>query len=350
MFSIFKKFFDNEYDIVTIGDIAVDAFIKIDQARESINPITGNRELGLIFGGKIPYEFSEEVFAVGNSGNASVACARLGLKTAIISNVGNDIYGKRSIDKLERERVDTKFVKTNSQKKTNYHYILWYKDDRTILTKHEEYTYNLPETINTKWLYLSSLSEHSSEIHKDIEIFLEKNKNVKLIFQPGTFQLKMGKENLKNIYSRTELFLFNLEEAETITGVIKVKKSLDVKERNVNIKRILLEIISLGVKIPVVTDGPNGSYIIIDGELYRMPIYNDLKKPVERNGAGDAFSATFSACYMKGMGMEDCMKWASINSMNVCQFIGSHKGLLKKEQILKLLERAPKGWGLNKLQ
>ena len=344
--SIFKKIFDNKYDVVTVGDLAVDLFIKIVNARESISPITGHRELGLAFGEKIPYEYSDEVFAVGNSGNVAIAGARLGMKVGIVSNVGDDQNGAKSIEKLKKENVNTEFVKINKGKKTNYHYILWYKDDRTILTKHEEYDYDFPPVIDTKWLYLSSLSEHSLGVHKEIENYLDKNPNVKLIFQPGTFQLKMGKEALRKIYDRTELFFCNLEEAEMIVGVDIVKASANLEEKSQNIKRLLLELIALGVNLPIITDGPNGSYVIIDDELYRMPIYTDAKKPIERNGAGDAFSATFSACFIKGKSIEECLKWASINAMSVCQHVGSHEGLLKEDEILKLLEKAPKGWGL----
>ena len=349
MHSIFKKIINRKYDIVTIGDIAVDAFIKIGQARESVNPITGHRELGLEFGSKIPYESSEDVFAVGNSGNAAVACSRLGMNVGIVTNVGDDVYGLKSIEKLKSENISVDFVETNRGSRTNYHYILWYKNDRTILTKHEEYRYTLPEYLNTKWLYLSSLSEHSVSFHKDIENYLDKNPDVKLIFQPGTFQLKMGKDALRKIYSRSELFFCNLEEAEKILGLEIVKISSDINERNQNIKRLLLELCNLGVKIPIITDGPNGSYTLIDGDIYKMPIYNDIGKPIERNGAGDAFSSTFSVCYIKGMNIEDCLKWASINSMNVCQHIGSHAGLLHESEIKTLLFKAPKGWGVIKL-
>ena len=348
MASILKKIFNNKYDIITIGDIAVDVFIKIEQARELTNPITGGKEISLAFGGKIPYESSEEIFAVGNSGNAAIALAKLGMNTSIVSNVGDDIYGQKSIDKLKSQNVDTDLIKINSGKKTNYHYILWYKNDRTILTKHEEYKYDLP-MMNTKWMYLSSLSEHSKSIHKEIERYLDQNPDVKLIFQPGTFQLKMGKDILGKIYKRTELFFCNLEEAETVTGAKIIKESADAKEKMQSIKRLLLEIASLGVKLPIITDGPNGSYVIIDEQLYRMPIYTDVKTPIERNGAGDAFSSTFSACYARGMSIEDGLKWASINSMSVCQHVGSHKGLLDNDQIKSFLEKAPKGWGLQKI-
>lgn len=354
MSSIFKKIFNNGYDIITIGDIAVDAFIRLGhgeqkQVRESINPITGHRELGLAFGEKIPYEESIEVYAVGNSGNVAVACSRLGMKTAIISNVGNDLYGQKSIEKFKIEGVENEFVKINSGRKTNYHYILWYKDDRTILTKHEQYTYSLPPTLDTKWLYLSSLSENSTEFHKEIEKYLDSHPDVKLIFQPGTYQLKMGKDTLHKIYARSELFFCNLEEAENILNLEIVKTSSSMQERSLNIKRLLLELCALGIKLPVITDGPSGAYVLIEGELYRMPIYNDITKPVERNGAGDAFSATFSACHIRGMGTEDCLKWASVNGMNVCQHIGSHEGLLRSAEIEGFLSKAPKGWGLVKM-
>jgi sugar/nucleoside kinase (ribokinase family) len=358
MSPIFKKILNNGYDIITIGDIAVDAFIRLghnerggsqNQVRESINPITGHRELGLAFGEKIPYEESLEVFAVGNSGNVAVACSRLGMKTAIISNVGSDIYGQKSVEKLKAEGVGAEFVKINTGGKTNYHYILWFKDDRTILTKHEEYPYSLPPAINTKWLYLSSLSEHSVSFHKEIEKYLDEHGDVKLIFQPGTYQLKMGRDALAKIYARSELFFCNLEEAEKILGLEIVKASSDMRERSQNIRRLLLELCALGIKLPVITDGPAGAYVLIDDELYKMPIYSDIAKPVERNGAGDAFSATFSACYMRGMGIEDCLKWASINGMNVCQHIGSHEGLLRESEVGEFLSKAPKGWGLMKM-
>ncbi|MEI6042263.1 MAG: PfkB family carbohydrate kinase [bacterium] len=355
MASLFKKIFNNKYDIVTIGDVAVDAFIEINQeqvgnqVRESINPITGHRELGLAFGEKIPYKYSEEIFAVGNSGNAAVASARLGLSTAIITTVGGDLNGQKAIEKLNKEHVETSFVTVNKESKTNYHYILWYKADRTILTKHEDCDYKLPEIINTKWIYLSSISDHSVGVHNELINYLEKYTDVKLIFQPGTFQLKMGRAALRQIYARTDLFFCNIEEAEKLLELEIIKTSLDTKERSQNIKRLLLGIQALGVSLPIITDGPNGAYVLQEQDLYRMPIFNDINPPLERTGAGDAFSATFSACHMRGMALEDCLKWASINSMSVCKYVGSHKGLLNEAQIKVYLDQAPKGWGLVKM-
>ena len=46
---------------------------------------------------------------------------------------------------------------------------------------------------------------------------------------------------------------------------------------------------ALGPKIVVISDGPNGAYLYLNGELWHNPIYPDIAPPIERTGAGDAF-------------------------------------------------------------
>jgi sugar/nucleoside kinase (ribokinase family) len=175
-----------------------------------------NEELCLINGAKIPYEFAKVIAGVGNSANAAVSAARLGLKTAFVADVGGDQYGKEIIAALEQNGVDTRFIRTHSDKTSNYHYVLWHNAERTILIKHEEYPYHLPEMGNPKWLYFSSVGENSLSYHDEIASFLESHPDTKLAFQPGTFQIKLGKERLARIYARTEVFFCNVEEAQII--------------------------------------------------------------------------------------------------------------------------------------
>jgi sugar/nucleoside kinase (ribokinase family) len=112
-------------------------------------------------GAKIPYESVTVVPAVGNSPNAAVAAHRLGLRSALVSNVGDDEYGKEDLETLKKNGVDTQFVKMHTGKESNYHFVLWFRAERTILIKHTEYSYELPDIGNPKWIYLSSLGENS---------------------------------------------------------------------------------------------------------------------------------------------------------------------------------------------
>jgi sugar/nucleoside kinase (ribokinase family) len=123
--------------------------------------------------------------AVGNSPNAAVSAARLGLKSALVTNLGEDVLGKGCLESLERDGVAREFVTVHPGKKSNHHYVLWFEDDRTILIKHEEYPYVLPDLRNPKWLYLSSLGEAALALHDPLADYLESHPEVKLAFPAG---------------------------------------------------------------------------------------------------------------------------------------------------------------------
>src|SRR3989344_1333567 len=95
-----------DFDLIAIGDTVVDAFTRLKDAKTNRDHST----LTLSFGDKIPYESVEEVFAVGNSANAAVAARRLGLKSALVSSLGEDENGKKCLEKLRLENVGTEFV------------------------------------------------------------------------------------------------------------------------------------------------------------------------------------------------------------------------------------------------
>ncbi len=121
-----------QYDFIAIGDSTTDAFIKLKEASVHCDINKEKCEICLRFKDKIPYEEVYVVPAVGNAANASVAATRLGLRSALISNIGDDYFGEETLTVLKKENVGTEFVAVNNGKKTNYHYVLWYGDDRTI--------------------------------------------------------------------------------------------------------------------------------------------------------------------------------------------------------------------------
>lgn len=336
--SIFKT--DPEF--VAIGDIVIDAFIKLKHAHEVMNSETQSAELCMVFGTKLPFESAEEVVAVGNSANAAVAAARLGLSSGLIAHVGKDDNGKKCIQKLKSDNVSTKYIGVHEGLVTNYHYVLWYGSERTILIKHEDFPLTLPDIKKTKWLYLSSLGEHSLPFHETLSTYLEKHPDIKLVFQPGTYQIKFGTEALKKIYARTELFFCNLEEAQTILQINSQSPEAT------HVPTLLRKLRDLGPKLPIITDGPKGAYTFTQvagvEKIIHMPIFPDIAPPQERTGAGDAFASTCSTALALGKSIEEALAWGSINSMNVCQRVGAQAGLLSRTQLEAYLKNAPKDW------
>lgn len=316
-------------DFLAIGDIVTDAFIRIKDAEASCDVDTGNCKLCVRFGDKVPYDSVEEVRAVGNSANAAVAAARLGLKTALIAHVGRDAQGDDCLDELTKNNIDISYMGRHEGLPTNYHYVLWYGVERTILVKHTEFPYSLPADLPApKMMYLSSMGENSKEYHHAIAAYAAAHPEMLLVFQPGTFQMKLGKEELKDIYAQTYAFFCNLQEAQRI---------LETKEKDAKILMTMLH--ELGPKNIFITDGIEGAYASDGKEMWFMPIYP--KAPYERTGAGDAFASTVSAALLLGKSIPEALKWGPINSMSVVQYVGAQKGLLTTAKLLEHLADAP---------
>ena len=322
-----------QYDFVAIGDITIDAFIELshDDADVSIDMDTGRKTLHMPFGSKLPYKDVTVVNAVGNSPNAAVAAHRLGLRSALVANLGHDRNGKDCLDTLRKEGVDTDFVKIHEGKKTNYHYVLRYGAERTILIKHEEYPYTLPDfRVSPKFLYFSSIGENGVQFHHDIAKYLADHPETKLAFQPGTFQIRLGVQELKDLYAVTEIFFCNKEEAQEILGT-----------EEPDVSKLLRGMKELGPKMPVITDGPNGAHALDGDTVWFMPMYPDPQEPISRTGAGDAFSSTFTSAIVQGHDVKTALSWGPVNSMSVVQHIGAQAGLLSKEKLEEYLKSAP---------
>jgi sugar/nucleoside kinase (ribokinase family) len=298
------------------------------------------------FGDKIPFESATEVPGVGNSANAAVSLARLGLKTGLIAHVGKGANGQKCLESLRHNNVSTAHIYEHNLP-TNYHYVLWFEDERTILVKHEGFPYSLPNIApNPKWVYLSSLSHNSEEYHKEILEWLNQEPDIKLCFQPGTFQFALGVEKLGGLYKRADVLAVNVEEAQRILGL----KEVGFTDIN-GIKNLFVELAKLGPKIILITDGPSGAYMHIphyesrdmqkSTAFWYMPIYPDPKPPMERTGCGDAFTSTFIAALILGKLPTEALEWAPVNPMSVVQDIGAQRGLLDLQTLEDLLKKRP---------
>ncbi|OHA26553.1 MAG: hypothetical protein A3H57_01640 [Candidatus Taylorbacteria bacterium RIFCSPLOWO2_02_FULL_43_11] len=316
-------------DFLAVGDITVDSFIRMKDASVHCDLNREHCQICVRFGDKVPYEFLVDVPAVGNSPNAAVAAARLGLNSALATDLGTDEAGEECRAQLEKEHVNQTWVSSHEKLPTNHHFVLWYEDERTILVNHAAFPYKFPDAPEPRWMYVSSLGPDSQKYHQEIAAYLEAHPSVKLAFQPGTFQINFGMETMKKFYSRAEVIVANLNEAEKI-----LKTKLVVRDSLEELKR-------LGSKMVLLTDSRNGSYLFDGQTSWHIPIYPDEKPPYERTGAGDATASTFVSALILGKTPAEAVRWGHTNSRSVVQEVGAQKGLLTREQLEKTLAEAP---------
>lgn len=325
-------------DILSVGDTTMDAFIRIKDAEKHCTVDTERCELCLRFGDKVPYESVTVLPAVGNAANAAVSAARLGVRSGFLGWVGDDENGEVCIETLAAEGVDTSHIVKERGVPTNYHFVLWYGDERTILVKNERYSYRFPPVEAPRFIYLSSLGENSLPYHREIAAYVKAHPETKLAFQPGTFQIHMGHEALRELYAHAALFFCNKEEA---------KRILQTKEDDM---RMLLQgLRALGPAAVVITDARRGAYVLSEEGAAHVPMYPDPAPPLERTGAGDAFASTVVAALAMGKTLREAMLWGPVNSMSVVQHIGAREGLLTRETIERLLVDAPAEYSVSTL-
>jgi sugar/nucleoside kinase (ribokinase family) len=328
-----------KYDLVAIGDVVVDAFIKLSVGEVTTNEVTKEMTLSMPFGDKIPYESLKVVAAVGNASNVAVGLARLGFKPAMLAAVGKDYYGQQILEHYVKEGVATELVKINPELPTNYHFVLNYGAERTILVKHEDFSYAPVSAIgDASWIYFSSIGQHALALHDELAAHLEAHPEIKLGFNPGTFQIKLGAERLQKIYAHTHVLFVNREEAAHILGN---------QERD--IKALFAGLHKLGPKIIAITDGPAAAYASDGSKTWQVAPYPDPKPPISRTGAGDAFATGFMAALMSGLNVEEALRWGPIESMSVVQAIGAQTNLLTKPKLLEYLAEAPESYRVSPL-
>lgn len=324
---------NKQLDVLCVGDTVTDIFIKLQDDQAHTYSDEQGDWLAMPFGGKIPYEASKIMPGCGNAANAAVCMSRLDLSVAYQTYVGGDILGRQTIELLQKEGVEDRYVHIQSKRTTNTNFLVNYGAERTILVKHEEFDYHWPHFRPSevpKWLYFSSLSDHAEEYHDQIADWLEEKPEVKLAFQPGTWQMKAGVERLSRIYARSEVVILNREEAALVTG-----GSTD------DVHDLMNRLHSYGPKMVVITDGPDGAYASDGNKRFTMPLYPDPAPPVERSGAGDAYASTMVAALIVGHDLESALQLAPINSMSVVQHPGTQAGLLTAAELSKWLTKAP---------
>jgi len=315
-----------KYDFIGIGDVTTDCFIKLKNAEKLLSH--GVVELCMPFGTKLPYESATEVSATGNSSNAALCAAKLGLSAALVSSVGDDDNGKKIFESLESRGVATEYLTVHKNMKTNYYYILQLGAERTILLKHQPYPKSIPQFSESPgWLYFSSAGEQ--EFQNSVGRYCVEHQ-VKLAFQPNNEQIDAGYEALKTVYAASEIFICNKEEAQSI---LRTSES--------DVKKLMENIRALGPKIVVVTDGPNGSNILDDSGAWHIPMYPDPAPPVSRTGAGDVTASTTVAYLIKGLAPKDALARGLINAAAGVQAVHAQLGILTEKEIEEWYGRRP---------
>ncbi|MBR3368365.1 carbohydrate kinase family protein [Candidatus Saccharibacteria bacterium] len=302
--------------IISLGSAVEDIFL-IDRDDFVASQIGDTSIFGKIeIGSKI--DIDKISYEIGGGGtNSAVTFSRFGHESIFLGNLANDPAGEAIVALLDKEGIDSSYIKTIKGTTGCSVILLDAKSgERTILT-HRGVSSNFknqnPEILNEikpDWLYISSLRGDMDTLLSFIES--AKNNNCRIMLNPGKLELS-HLEQILGILSDIDVLLLNKSEASQIVP-----------------GKILSELISHlsnYTETVILTDGPMGGIATNREETYRFGIYEDVKVK-DTTGAGDAFGSGFLASLASGKSFRQAIKYGSANSTSVIRYIGAKKGIL----------------------
>lgn len=253
----------------------------------------------------------------GGATNAATTFARNNHESIFMGCIADDTAGRAIIDTLDQEGIDTSYITYTDKAHTGYSVVLLTPSgERTILTcrgasaKFNLLTPDDLETIYPDWLYITTFRGNMDMLDQ----FFTKAKelNAKIMFNPGKLELQHQRKML-GLLSDVDVLLVNKDEARQLVPGSTLKELIN------RLKNYVPNVI--------ITDGNQGAIATDGNEVYRIGLYEDV--PVkDATGAGDSFGSGFLAAYANGRSFTDSLIFASANSTNVVQYVGSKKGIL----------------------
>lgn len=304
-------------DILTIGHSTIDIYMRLQSNNTTTSLIQEGTKMCFYHGSKIPVE-KVDINPGGNALHVAVGTAKLGLKSKIYTELGDDEYTTKTIKTLKEYKVDTTLCMRNRGKRNNISTVIVQGGDRTIFSYHEPLEYTLKDWGTPKMVYYTSIPDGYQNFQLELITFLKQNPKTILAFNPGSTHLKNGLSTFKNILEATDIVFLNKEEASNIT-----------KETQLN--SIHKKLQTMGPKLTVITDGEKGASASAKGEIVGVTAYKTGLPLLDRTGAGDAFASGFLSAIHYHKPLEEALIWGAVNSGHVITQIGALTGLLDKK-------------------
>jgi len=314
------------FDVITVGSATEDVFVNIDETQLISFEDAEHRTdyLALSYGAKISVD-STILDTGGGSMNTAATFAKMGLKTAAFSKIGQDLTGKHVIQDLEKRGVDTSLLVQCPDYPTGISVILTgFTGDRTILVSRGAANYLQDEDIpreqiaKAQWIYISSLHGESAPVFDKLATFAGEQ-GAQVAINPGSTQLEQGIEGLGETLKQATVIFLNRAEAYQLTGVAPTRGSTDERQ-------MLRMLHQAGCKNVVMTVGSEGSWSYDGHSFYTLPAYP--AKVVSTVGAGDAFAAGCIVGLHKGLQLNEAMRIGAANAASVVSQFGAKEGIL----------------------
>lgn len=255
-----------------------------------------------------------------------VAMSKLGVKSAYMGILGDDMYGDFIRTAFDAYGVDRSCVRTVPGAQSFHSFVLlntsnasrtcvWNKGTLTPPTAEDV---DLEILKNAKFLHLDGhqldCAIYAAERAREFGVTVSMDAG-------GTYP------GIEGLLPLVDVLIPSEEFAKKITGCEKAEDAAAKLSDAYHPKTL------------IITQGSRGGFIWEDGKAIRYPVFP--VNAVDSNGAGDTFHGAFVAASVKGMSAMEAATFASATSALKCTRFGAQEGIPGFEEVLEFIKNHP---------
>jgi 2-dehydro-3-deoxygluconokinase len=276
----------------------------------------------------------------GDTSNAAIAAARAGARTAYLTRLGDDSFGRSLLDLWRQEGVDTHAIDIDPEQPTGIYFVTHgpgghefsYRRAGSAASRMTPGWLNASAADairNAKILHVSGISMAISpgacdtvmaalRIAREAGTLVSLDSNLRLKLWP----LQRARTALGAAIALTDIFLPSLEDLVTLTGISEPEALVDWSHQ-------------AGAASVVLKLGGDGA-LASDGKR-RLRIAGHAVPLVDATGAGDCFCGNLLARIAQGESLFAAARWANAAAAIAVQGFGAVAPLPRPDQVKALL-------------
>lgn len=312
----------NSFDLVCIGEANIDIFC--------------NQLVEIPNSGQWVVVGDITSYPGGCPTNTAIVASKFGLKTSLISAIGDDIWSNILLDELNRLKVNTSNIKRVQNCNTGKTVVLNIKDkDRAMIHDNganvmlDVSCIDKKVISSAKSILLSSYISGLPELYRSdaIKIFSFLKSMGKLTFldvliDPFT---ENPMSYLEGLLDYTDYLIINIDEGEMLTGYYDYREQAKA-------------LLKRGANNLIIKLGKNGSYFCSKDVELREDPYEDGIEVIDPTGSGDAFNAGVIYSCLQHWGMKKVLQFSNIAGASAVTKIGCTPGIYSLEKIENIMK------------
>ena len=261
---------------------------------------------------------------------------RLGHPAGLISCVGDDDFGRATVDRLRRDGVDTRAVRVDHDRVTGSAFVRYRQDgERDFIfnirdsasgsIRIEETARSLLSECSHLHVVGSSLFCAASIEAAETAVSVVRDAGGTVSFDPNVRREMLApamRSALGRMLRSCDLFLPSGPELTALTSAATEREAID-------------EILGVGVEAIVVKRGASGADYHDREQSVAVDAFRAVE--VDPTGAGDCFGATFVVCRSRGLGVRESLRYASASGARAVGRQGPMEGASSLEELEALI-------------